>query len=694
MVNSKEINDIKNIIISYKSCKFTTDAGCVLEAKFGKLVLSIPNTSTTVMIVIKTKKISGNGKITINGKLYIVQSNIGELQISSNDKFLDIQRPQDSIGEISILGLTIYHDDEGEILNKKWKNLIAKCGEYKSIRMIENRLYASTGAVFEDGSIIKHIETIPPNMSYLDNGILKFSGACEIIDIVINDKYLQNLSNISFNEFSHREAPTPLTAKPTPLVSNSLITIPIKNVMPYVTSTPKTEFSTLLYDSIAAKEFDLTRHGMTRNKTSKFLKSNGKDYLILKKGGSYTFPVSFIKSNNNYTIVITSKKLNGNGRLQIGLVNNGTTKYPSDIFIVDDSEIDRFIKIKTDSVDGMPRFSVSMPDTSIGEILIKSIKIYSGSINGLPTWETVPSIMFDTVSIFSDEIMEDLVSVRVRNRNAAILEVQTNDFNSYPEVFGYLEATNFKSKLWLSRTLGMFPNIKPVRLGISSYIEYHQPDVILTSLNTLKVFDRIWLEEYQNILNKEQITLLNKTQTILTPSLINSIELQNLFPEKNIKLCSLTYPCNLQKRTNDKYAVYFEDDIKHTNLILRSWKPDYPKLLVIGSNMKLVSNMKHISEYETPTTLLNIVANASMLIELSINNHFINGISDMCAFFGIPVCTNNHQYLMKKGYTVVRPSVENIQTSIENILNTNVELNSVQIENNFVKNNMLTLLGK
>lgn len=694
MVNSKEITDIKSITISSKSCKFV-DGGCILEAKFGKVTLSVPDL-TNVMVILRVKKISGNGKVSINGQLFVVQPKMDELQISVHDKILEIERPSDAIGEVAILGMTAYHD-EGETLKKKWKSLIAKCGEYKSIRMVDDRLYASIGAVFENGLTIKHIETNPPGLFYRDGGSLKFSGPCEIVDIVVNESVASTNSGVP--EFIHRDAPGPTVAVPPPLVSNPLVTRPtIRNMITLPQPPPPTptkrEPSLLLYDSVAAREFDIVRHGSMRNKTSKFLKSNGKDYLVLKRGGSYTFPVSFVKAHSEYTVVVTSKKLNGNGRLQIGFINNGTAKYPSDVFVVDDTEIDRFIKIKTTHVEGMPRFSISMPDTSVGEILIKSIKIYGGDVNGVQEFETVSPFMYENTSLSYDQIMEDIISIRNRNRDAAMLEVQNNGLAyEYPEIFGHIEATNFNTKIWLSRVLSIFPNVRPVRLGISSYIDRHKPDIILTSLDTLKVSNRIWLEEFCGTPNVEQVELLKKTKSILTPSVTNKITLQNLLPDKDIQICHLAYPYKPLRAENEKYVIYFENDIKHTDLLLRSWRSEYPNLMIVGSNMKLLPNMKHVSEYENYARLLSLIAGSSVMIELSSCNHFDNGLSDVCRGLSIPLITNNHYYLMKDRCKVIRPSVETIQSSLEETLFI-PRIGPTQLDDLSSKTNMLTLLGK
>lgn len=693
MVNSREITDIKSITVSSKSCKFN-DSGCTLENKFGKLTLSIPDL-TNVMVVIKAKKVSGNGRISINGKTYIVQSKTDELQVSPHDKVLEIQRPQDATGEVAILGATVYHNNEGEELKRKWKTLIARCGEYKSIRMVEDRLYASIGACFVNGSTIKSIQTNPPDMAYMDEGVMKFHGSCEITDIVVNDSVVS--SGPLTPEFIHRDVPTPVVAPPPPLTPNPLVTRPsIMNVIHIQAASPPTpapkQDPILLYDSIAAKEFDITRHGMNKSKTSKFLKSNGRDYLVLKRGGSYTFPVSFVRPNSEYTVVVASKKLNGNGRLQIGFINEGNAKYPSDVFVVDDVEKERLVKIRTTSLDGMPRFSISMPDTSVGEILVKSVRIYGGSLSGIPNLDTTP-FLSDVPSLIVDEVLDVVIDIRKKSRDAAIFDVQPNELYTYPEVFGYVEATSFNTKLWLSRVLGMFPNIQPIRLGISSYYAKNEPDITLTSLDTLKVSNRIWLEEFRTTPTDQQLALLNKASVILTPSLTNSIELKILFPQKRIEICSLAYPCISKKQDTRNHIMYFESDVKYTDLLIRSWKEGYPKLLVVGSNMRLLPTMKHVSEYELYTDLLNMVGGSQFVIELSTSNHFANGISDMCRALSVPVITNNHHYLTKNGYRVIRPSVDNLRFEIESLLNTS-SITPGQVDENSSKENMLTLLGK
>src|SRR5690348_7932509 len=101
MIYSKEITNIKEIIKSYKSCKFVDNGSCVLEARFGKLILMVSAADNISNVIIRAKKISGNGKITINGHIYNIQSkNSEELDISLHPNILDIQRPPEALGEV------------------------------------------------------------------------------------------------------------------------------------------------------------------------------------------------------------------------------------------------------------------------------------------------------------------------------------------------------------------------------------------------------------------------------------------------------------------------------------------------------------------------------------------------------------------------------------------------------------------
>ena len=275
----------------------------------------------------------------------------------------------------------------------------------------------------------------------------------------------------------------------------------------------------------------------------------------------------------------------------------------------------------------------------------------------------------------------------------AILDIHSNKLYNFSDVFGYIEATSFESKIWLSRILGMFPNVMPIKLGFDSYQNHNYPDIILTSLETLKISNRIWLEEFYQEPTQEQILALNKATSILTPSLTNSILLKSLFPDKNIELCSLAYPSISQNKNSNDYAIYFEKDVRNTSFLLKTWKDKYPTLLVIGSNLKLLSNMRNVCEYESYTDLLKMITSAKFCIDLNMCNHYISGVADVCKSISVPVITNNHNYIMKEGFKVIRPSMENFQTSIEEVCG-RAKINLSNIDENSSRNNMLTLLGK
>lgn len=398
MVHSREITDIKSITTSYKSCKFTS-SGCILETKFGKLTLSVPDV-VNFMIVVKAKKISGNGKISINNKIHVVQSKMDELPISSDERILEIRRPADATGEVAILGLTIYLDSEGVALKNKWKNLIAKCGEYKSIRMVGDRLYASTGAVFTNAQIIKRIETVPPDITYLDNGTLKFSGPCEIIDIVIVEGVNEKKS---FDEFVHLDSPGPNILLPAPLTSNPfesrLRSKQINMYHPPLTvqqvSPEQEEFNNILYNSDSIREFNSAKHGSNKNGLIKYLKSNGKDFLVVKRGGVFTVSISNLQSNAEYLVQITAQKLSGNGKIQIGILSDNA--FLGQGCLIENVEQNKSIKIKT-TTSSSQKLQVRMMEDGVGEVLVSKIIILTKNPNEIASY--VPLVFTENTNRF------------------------------------------------------------------------------------------------------------------------------------------------------------------------------------------------------------------------------------------------------------------------------------------------------
>lgn len=616
MIYSKEITNIKEITKSYKSCKFMDNGSCVLEARFGRLTLSIPD----AMASIKVKKISGNGKISFNGNVYTIQSKNGEeIDISLYSDFLEIQRPPEALGEVAVLGLIIYFDNEKVEVKKKWKNIIAKCGNYQSIRLVKDRLYASNGAFFQNASNIESIETVPAGMSYSENGMIKFSGSCEIIDIITKG---DGATQEFFHEFNHMEKPGPNIFPLSPGVSDPFESrlIVRGNTLPSLFSPNVTQplslqpegFMNVLYNSDSVREFNSAKHTPDKTGLTKYLKSNGKDYLVIKRGGSFTIPISNIRPSSEYLVEIIAQKLNGNGKLHVGTFSDNT--FIGDVCLVENVVQNKSIKVLTNA-SSFQKLQLKIMEDGVGEILISKITVSSKNPHEIaaihPTSNLVSSInrslkkFVIVIPSYKNAKWCDKNIQSVINQNYSNYRVIYTDDNSPDETF-----SKVSSLVQASYKVNKFTLTKnTVRLGalhnLYNMINSCEDDEIILTLdgddwlanddvlNTLNKYyssEDIWMTygQYQNYPNKD-------------------IGIARQIPDEiiNAKGYRKYSWCSSHLRTF--YAWLFKkikvEDLKYQNEFMSmAWDMTmmFPMLEMSGSHSKFISDILYIYNLENP----------------------------------------------------------------------------------------------
>ena len=364
----KEISDLRQLRIVSKRCKFT-DNGCFLEPKSSQITIHIDEPFDKV--ILHLKRVSGNGSLVINGKSTNVLSTISEI-IVIQEKTIDIQRLRDSIGEICIFGLSIYAEGEHSLM-QNWKAIMARCGNYESICLVNGKLFASSGAYIEDASVIKSIETDPLNVAQIRDGKMVFSLACEITKVELAPSALLIPKK---KMFADREPAAPLIINP----ESAAALVPAERTA-FIRSPHKTTdhiVERFIYDSDTFREFNSAKRS-NAEKTYNIIKSNGKDFLKLKNGGSYPILASFVVPNQEYTILIEGTCLSGGGKLLVGFTNAKNHQNVGEMksTTIKAGEIAR-VQVNSEKIplsgDGL-RLVLMLPKTQIGEILISRVRI-------------------------------------------------------------------------------------------------------------------------------------------------------------------------------------------------------------------------------------------------------------------------------------------------------------------------------
>lgn len=390
MPDQNVLLNVKEFCSSCKSCKFTESGACTMEARFGKLTIFVPADKGNIEKIC-LKKNSGNGRISINGILHNVMSkNFEEVDVTTYGSRLEIARPVESLGEVTILGIKLINSKD-EMSKTKWKNIISKCGNYKGIRMVNERLFAVAGGYLENATAIGRIETSPSEVTYVENGVLKFSSSCEITDIVLNDVGNSFKNSVDFN---HLELPYPAVLASAPDNSTALPPrLRIRNVMNQPPSLSQSiivensEFTKIIYNSDTVREFNSAKHVPDKTGFTKYLKSNGKDYLVIKRGGIFTIPISRLQPNSEYLVQLSIQRLNGNGKIHVGACSNNV--FVGTSCISDSTSQVHSLKFITSTELGQ-KLQLRMMEDGSGEVLVSRILLLSKDLLEETFAATVP----------------------------------------------------------------------------------------------------------------------------------------------------------------------------------------------------------------------------------------------------------------------------------------------------------------
>jgi len=335
-------------LIRHKSC-IIKDNKIYLEPKLG--LAYFENFNDTEEIILSLQKESGNGRVVIKTNnetkepITIYSKSIStEVKISSCD-WVEISRPIDSIGQISIIDLKVKINDT----MKNWKNLISKCGNYGGIRLVSGKLLVGLNA-WIDSRNIEFIQTNPPNIFSNNSEKIRFNSSGEIIELKIISNQISNSKIVNS------------IASPFPIITscneNTNYSIQMKEI-PTVNN--------CIFDSDKLNSFAKTSI-ISNNKLVKNINSTGQDYLVIKKFGNYIQSISQLKPNFEYLFSLTGKRINGNGKIFVSL-SGGT----EEIINLDSNILTKTIKFSSGSL--INELKIRMTEESSGEVLISKVLI-------------------------------------------------------------------------------------------------------------------------------------------------------------------------------------------------------------------------------------------------------------------------------------------------------------------------------
>ena len=331
----------------HKSCVIK-DGKIYLEPKLG--LAHFENFNDVEEIVISLQKESGGGQVVIKTNNEIKELTVysksipTEVKISSCD-WIEVSRPSDSIGQISVIDLKVKISDT----MKNWKNLISKCGNYGGIRLVSGKLLVGPNA-WIDSSNIELIQTNPPNIFSNNSEKIRFNSSGEIVDLKVISNQISNSKIMNS------------IASPFPIITsyNENIKSNIQmNEMPTVNN--------YVFDSDKLNSFAKTSI-INNNKLVKSINSTGQDYLVIKKFGNYIQSISQLKPNFEYLFSLTGKRINGNGKIFVSLSGGS-----EEIINLDSNILTKTIKFSSGS--STNELKIRMTEESSGEVLISKVLV-------------------------------------------------------------------------------------------------------------------------------------------------------------------------------------------------------------------------------------------------------------------------------------------------------------------------------
>lgn len=638
-----QINNLDPYITSSRSVK-KNSVGWVLEPKVGKVSLNFEEILGTDEIEVKLKRISGNGKIVIRPgegeyRYQIFSKDQQSIFLSVGKGDIEILSADDCLGEVAIIGCCAYTYNEDNSDDMKWKNILNRLN-YNGLKVVGNRCFAGAGAIIKDATT-SSITTQPEGKVIDKDGDWFFPESCEVISIEILSSVPHKIEE-KVEPFVSIDLPAEIIPPPHE-IKEKVASAPVI-YQPQASIPPAPVREMLIYDSKVNNQFSIQRNRSTD--VVKFISSNGQDFLVLKRGGSYQIDLVGLQTNKHYVVVVNGKRIGGNGRVWVSF-----DRLERKELLLDGNLTERFVNI---SLGTQPStLTLEMLDDGTGEVIINRLRL----INGISMEEAKSSIEYSAGSnsfvyvkkkervIISNFNIDDEGGGRNDVQDAVMKAccfkpIAVDD--NFTDIVGEVYSPTRSGVHWISKVKSFLPNVL-------FYERQHlltSDTLVVTSLDNL-MGKKIWLDWFkEDRIKPHHIEYLKGCSGIASPSESNIQLLKHHLPSVSISKKFKPLPF-LQEREvpyfkGKRYYVVLNRNPEITKRLIESWREGSPKLAIVGSRGSSPDNTIPINEYLDFRRITSILKNSSGLIDIRPEGaDYLSGWQDLSRKIGVPVLTNS-----------------------------------------------------
>jgi hypothetical protein len=267
--------------------------------------------------------------------------------------------------------------------------------------------------------------------------------------------------------------------------------------------------------------------------------------------------------------------------------------------------------------------------------------------------------------------------------NGAIIEASSPG-RIFDKVNINLRPRTWSMNNWVSKFCNFFDGVIVNSKQINGCKTTDSKDaVLLTNINNIVPANKIFLEEFCDVIDPKYIEILNKCQLIATTSVMNAQFLRTI--NKNVVYVPKYWPVfNVAERLiQEPYNLIINREKSITKKFIDAYKAAgiQTKLIVVGYRGVPIG-CDFYDEYLPYEQLLSLILYSFAVIDFSSIIHYYSGLLDLAFIANKNIITTNHWLdVSKPQVTVVESIIGDNGTLVPNINIAISELNKIKDKN-------------